>query len=61
MIKDKYDRYQKGKVTRKERGTEWYKTKKPPETQAHATAACSKGQGTEEFIGLKLELVWREA
>lgn len=29
MIKDKYDRYQKGKVTRKERGTEWYKTKKP--------------------------------
>lgn len=47
------------KVTRKERGTEPYKTKTIKETEAHTRADCNKGQETEEFIGL--ELVWREA
>lgn len=65
MTKDKDDRYRKGKVTRKDTGTEWYKRERRGggggRGEAQIRENCRKSQKAEEFIGLKFEFAWREA
>lgn len=62
MTEDKDDRYQKGKVTRKDAATEWYKReRKSGGKEAQIRENCRKSQEAEEFIGLKFAFAWREA
>lgn len=63
MTKD--DRFQKGRQYGKKEKGNWVLLKKKKRkrnwgSEADTSADCSKGQETEEFIRIKLKLVWRE-